>query len=139
MHGRARPRSSVEQDNMIRKRILLVEDESVARKTLGQLLSGDDHTVVEANNGAEALSLYTQDRFDLVMTDVEIPFVKGDELAARIRRLSPRQPILMITGYEKKPGPENPVDAVLNKPVGRDQLRRAMATLFSEVEEGVAA
>src|ERR1700726_3317417 len=81
------------------KRILLVEDERSVRDTLRQLLALDDHTVIEANNGAEALGLFTQDQFDVVLTDCVMPFLKGPELAARIRQLVPNQPILMITAY----------------------------------------
>ena len=62
-----------------------------------------------------------------------MPFIKGDELAARIKQLAPWQPILMITGYGKRPSLDNPVDAVLNKPVNLDQLRTATAKLLSEV------
>jgi CheY-like chemotaxis protein len=121
------------EDKILRKRILLVDDEQLVRELIGRLLSKDEHTVVEANNGAEAFSLFTRGQFDLVMTDFEIPFMKGNELAARIKQLAPWQPILMITGHGKTPGPDNPVDAVLNKPVDLDQLRTAMAKLLSEV------
>ncbi len=124
---------------MGRKRILLVEDERLAREILGRMLAQDEHTVVEANNGAEAFALFTRSRFDLVMTDFEIPFIKGDELAARIKQLAPEQPILMITAYSKRPGPNNPVDAVLSKPVDLDRLRRAMAKLLSEEVESFTA
>ena len=116
---------------MVGKRLLLVEDDRAVREMLKTALSLDASTVVEANNGAEALGLFRSGGFDLVMTDFEIPFMKGDELAARIKQLAPRQPILMITGHGKRPGPDNPVDAVLNKPVRLDQLRTAMAKLLS--------
>ena len=122
-----------EEDKVPRKRILLVDDEQQVRESVRLLLARDEHTVVEANNGAEAFSLFTTGQFDLVVTDFEIPFMKGNELAARIKQLAPRQPILMITGHGKRPAPDNPVDAVLNKPVGLDQLRTAMAKLLSEV------
>ena len=95
-------------------------------------LSIDAYTVVEANNGAEALELFRKGGFCLVMTDFEIPFMKGNELATRIKQLAPWQPILMITGHGKRPGPDNPVDAVLNKPIDLNQLRTAMAKLLSE-------
>jgi CheY-like chemotaxis protein len=129
----------MEAAESLRMRILLVEDERLVRESIGMLLSRDEHTVVEANNGAEALSLFTRGHFDLVLTDFELPFMKGNELAVRIKQLAPCQPILMITGHAKRSGPENPVDAVLNKPVNLDQLREAMAELFSEVGECVAA
>jgi CheY-like chemotaxis protein len=130
---------SMEEDTIVRRRILLVEDESLVREFIRRLLSRDEHTVVEANNGVEAFSLFTRGQFDLVMTDFEIPFMKGNELAARIKQLAPRQPIIMITGYGKRPGPDNPVDAVLNKPIHLDQLRTAMVQLLPEVEESFTA
>jgi CheY-like chemotaxis protein len=109
------------------KRILLVDDERMVRETIRQLLCLDEHTITEANNGAEALGLFTQHRYDVVLTDCVMPFLQGSELAARIKQLSPRQPVLMITGYAMKPGRHNPVDAVLRKPFDLDALRLALA------------
>jgi CheY-like chemotaxis protein len=125
------------ENRIIGKRILLVDNEQVVRELTGQLLSMDEHIVVEANNGAEALALFAKGSFDLVMTDFEIPFLKGNELATRIKQLAPRQPIIMITGYRKRPGPDNPVDAVLDKPFDLDQLRTAMAKLLSDARPGL--
>jgi len=119
----------------LRKRILLVDDERPVRESISLLLATDEHTVVEANNGAEAFSLFTTGRFDLVMTDFEIPFMKGNELAVRIKQMAPRQPILMITGHGKRRGPDNPVDAVLNKPFDLEQLRSALAKLLTGTSE----
>jgi CheY-like chemotaxis protein len=117
------------------KRILLVEDERVVREALRLFLSQDSHTVVEANNGAEAFAIFRSGHFDLVMTDFEMPFVKGNELATRIRQVVPRQPILMITAYSHRPGPENPVDAVVRKPFDATSLRKMMARLLTEPAE----
>jgi len=120
-----------EQDETpLGRHILLVEDQRIVRETVRLLLSQDDHTVVEANNGAEAFGLFTEGRFDLVVTDFEMPFVKGDELAIRIKRMSPTQPILMMTSYGHRPCRDNPVDAVLSKPFGLRGLRLAMAKLL---------
>ncbi|HEV7928172.1 MAG TPA: response regulator [Verrucomicrobiae bacterium] len=113
------------------KRILLVEDERSVRDTLRQLLCLDDHTVIEANNGAEALRLFAQDQFDVVLTDCLMPFLKGTELATRIKQISPNQPILMITAVGIRPGPHNGVDAVLRKPFDLDKLRSALAEVFA--------
>jgi len=117
------------------KRILLVEDERSVRDTLRDLLRHDDHTVVEANNGAEALSLFVKDQFDLVLTDCVMPFVRGAELAARIKHLAPDQPILMITGYDMKPGRMNPVDGVLRKPFDLTALRTAVTKALQSIQK----
>ena len=118
--------------NIIRgKRILLVDDEPGVRGSFRMILEIDEHTVTEANNGAEALDLFTRSPFDLVATDFEMPVMKGNELACRIKQLAPKQPILMITAYEKALGdPENPVDSILHKPFALDELRGAIAKLL---------
>jgi CheY-like chemotaxis protein len=115
-----------------RKRILLVDDQQSVREAISLLLSLNEHTVVEASNGAEALDLFTRHRFDLVITDFDMPKMKGNELAARIKQLSPAHPILMITAHVERLGDSNnPVDAILNKPFELGDLRQAMAKLLS--------
>lgn len=112
------------------KRILLVEDEGAVRETVKNLLTLDEHTVVEANNGAEAYSLFISNKFDLVLTDCVMPFISGDELAIRIKRLAPKQPILMITAHRFKRSAVNPVDAVLDKPFQHAQLQQEITRLL---------
>jgi CheY-like chemotaxis protein len=114
------------------KHILLVEDEAGILEAFRVMLSIDKHMVAEAKNGAHALELFAKDRFDLVLTDFAMPGMSGSELAVRIKRLAPLQPILMITGYLKELGdPQNPVDAILTKPFSLAELRQAMAKLVS--------
>lgn len=110
------------------KRILLADDQPEVRETLRLLLGLDDHTVVEAENGAEALALFVPEQFDLVITDYAMPEMKGDELASGIKRLAPTQPILMITGSAHNlPAQKNPADALLNKPFTLAALRESIA------------
>ncbi len=114
------------------KRILLVDDEPNVRNALRLMLEIDDHYVTEASHGAEALDLFTRNRFDLVTTDFQMPGMKGNELALRIKHLAPHQPILMITAHEQQLGdPRNPVDAILVKPFELDSLRQAIAKLLN--------
>jgi DNA-binding response OmpR family regulator len=113
-------------ETLLGKRILLVGDERSMRETLGHLLRLDNHTVIEANNGAEAMGLFAPDRFDLVLTDYVLPFLKGTELSARIKNLAPHQAILMITGHQMLPGRHTRVDGVLQKPFGQAELRAAL-------------
>ena len=122
----------MEQKIIRGKRILLVEDEPSVRKAFSMLLKFDGHTVTEANDGAEALDLFTKGQFDLVATDFEMPVMRGNELAVRIKKLAPTQPILMMTAYEKEIGdPENPVDGILTKPFAMGNLRGAIAKILS--------
>ena len=119
-----------ESEAALGKCILLVDDERVVRESVRTLLAKDHHIVVEANNGAEAFGMFTKGRFDLVMTDYLMPFLSGDELAARIKRLAPEQPILMITGQEYKRSPKSPVNAVLAKPFDYKSLHEELVKLL---------
>ncbi len=114
------------------KRILLVEDQQLVRAALRMMLELDGHQVTEAGNGAEALRLFTLGEFDLVVTDFEMPVMAGNQLAAGIKRLAPSLPILMVTASEgARCGAENPVDALLDKPLTVSDLRCALGKLFS--------
>ncbi len=124
-------RVTAKRRRILRKRILLVDDQRPVRDAISLLLCLDGHAVVVAGNGVEALGLFKPDSFDLVITDFEMPLMKGNELARRIRLVSPSQPILMITAYaERLDGEGNPVDAILDKPFQLEDLRQAIAELL---------
>ena len=114
------------------KRILLVDDQEDVRLTLRLLLSVDDHTIVEASNGREALDLFAPGKFDIVITDFVMPEMKGDELAKQIKRICPWQRILMVTGSSGELAPRGlRVDALLEKPFDFASLRSALARLMN--------
>jgi len=114
------------------KRILLVEDEEPLRACVRMMLQLEGHQVTEASNGAEALNLFTMGHFDLVITDLEMPMMKGNRLALDIKQLAPSLPILMITGSAKaRRDANNPVDALLNKPFTVTELNCALGKLLS--------
>jgi CheY-like chemotaxis protein len=118
------------------KRILLVDDENHVRHAFRMMLEIDEHEITEATNGTEALELFAKAQFDLVITDFEMPVMKGNEMAVRIKATAPQQPILMITAYERRRDAANPVDAIVNKPVTLRELRMAIASVLpNEVGE----
>ena len=121
-----------EQNTVLGKRILLVDDDQGARAALKLLLSIDRHTVAEATNGKEALALLTKKPFDLVIMDFFMPEMQGTQLAATIKRSAPSLPILMVTAYfEKFVDKENDIDAIMAKPFAIDDLRQAIAKLLT--------
>jgi CheY-like chemotaxis protein len=80
-------------------RILLVDDNvggSTARKTVLEELG---HKIHLASNGADALEQFSHHKFDLVVTDYKMPRMDGMELIARLRKLSPRILIVMVSGF----------------------------------------
>ena len=114
------------------KRILLVEDDPGARESIRLLLTIDRHDVVEASGSAEAIELLKSQPFDLAIIDYFMPGMRGSQLALHIREIAPALPIVMITAYlEKLAESDKPVDAVIGKPFGIAELRRAVAKLLS--------
>jgi len=112
-------------------RILIVEDEPLVREVLGVYLTEDAHKVVLAANGREGLEAFKKDEFDLVLTDRAMPEMNGDALAIEIKKLKPRQPIILLTGFgDLMAGSgEHPegVDLVVSKPFTLNTLRGAIA------------
>jgi len=112
------------------KKILLVDDEPSVSKAIRMLLEHDGFKVQIAESGEAALALYERDRFDLVITDFSMPGMTGGELAGRIKKIRPDQPIILATAsiYKLEPAnhPARVVDYVLDKPFGLRELREAI-------------
>ncbi len=83
-------------------KILVVDDSPTIRAALKALLERMGHTVVEANNGKEALQMYRQDRPGLVLIDVVMPVMDGYESARHMRETSADEwvPIIFLSSKE---------------------------------------
>lgn len=85
------------------KRILVVDDSSLIRKMLRQLLEKNDYTVAaEAVNGAEAVELYAKVKPDLVALDVTMPVMDGVEALKQIKEADPQAKVIMVTAAGQK-------------------------------------
>ena len=82
------------------ERVLLVEDEAVVRGVVERTLQRAGYRVVVATNGDEALELTESDgQFDLLITDILMPGLKGWELGRRLGERWPGLPVLYMSGY----------------------------------------
>jgi CheY-like chemotaxis protein len=81
--------------------ILLVEDEDAVRALARRVLQDCGYTIVEARDGATAVSLGEQHRgrLHLVVTDVILPGMGGREAAERLLKLQPNVKVLFLSGY----------------------------------------
>lgn len=79
--------------------ILLVDDNLNGIKARKIILEEQGYRVVTALNGLDALDLFTQQKFDLVVTDYKMPKMDGLELIMNLRTLRPELPIVLISGY----------------------------------------
>jgi chemosensory pili system protein ChpA (sensor histidine kinase/response regulator) len=80
-------------------RVLLVDDSISVRRFVGRMLTVGGFEVVTANDGAEAISKVAEGRFDVVVTDLEMPRVNGYELIEDLRRRSSTRhlPVIVLT------------------------------------------
>src|SRR6516162_6133914 len=117
-------------------RILVVDDNSAVRAITAIMLRTFGHDAIEATGGQEALDLLERDRqFDLLMVDLAMPNMHGDEFAARARELIPGVPTLFVTGYAEPGQPSQRTRReILKKPFRRAQLAEKLRHIL-----GVAA
>jgi signal transduction histidine kinase/ActR/RegA family two-component response regulator len=125
-------------------RVLLVEDDSAARRALDEFLRADGHTVLAASSGAEALRLCEGGgRIDLVVTDFVMPGMRGPELVERLRQARPGLRAIFMSGYapEETSGRGDMERAAhLQKPFDIDEfLARTRAMVAEAAGESPAA
>ncbi len=85
----------------MKERILIVEDDAAMRELLEEVLAEADFEVVTAANGRFALAHVEneQEEIDLVLTDLQMPELKGDELLAKVRQTRIETPVVVITAF----------------------------------------
>lgn len=116
---------------MVSRRVLVVDDDPLVADSIRRMLSFDGHYVETARSGEEALAKFSEGRFDLTLVDYEMPKMKGDQLAAAIKGLSPQQPVVMFTGYAEavrsSAASTAGIDLILGKPFDLAELRNTLA------------
>lgn len=80
-------------------RILIVDDEEIARKNLAHVLGKERYSVETATNGVEAVARLGEKEFDVVLTDLKMPVMDGMGILERVKASSPGTQIIVVTGY----------------------------------------
>jgi DNA-binding NtrC family response regulator len=79
--------------------ILVVDDEQIIRESLSFVLKKENYTVDEAENGKDAFKKVQDNYYDLIITDLEMPEMKGIELLENIRNMNIQSSIIVITAF----------------------------------------
>jgi CheY-like chemotaxis protein len=121
------------------RRVLLVEDETITRAHLTDILRSDGYEVTEARDGAEGLALFENEPFDVVITDLVMPQLNGFKLTARVRSLSPGTPVILVTAYVSGQAGRVIVEGeaeFLGKPIEPDILLATLKHLLGDSPSG---
>jgi len=107
-------------------RILVIDDEDYVRDILSQMLRVKGHQVVVASNGEEGIERFKNEIFDLVFTDLGMPKISGWEVGKTIKKMNPKVPIVMITGWgmelNREKMKESGINLLISKPFQFDQV-----------------
>ena len=119
-------------------RILIVDDDPLIIESVRETLRGDGHRVTAADGGQAGIDAFEAARargepFELVITDLGMPYIDGRRVAAAVKAASPNTPVVLLTGWGQRLTADNQVpphvDRVLNKPPRLRDIRAALAEL----------
>lgn len=122
-------------------RLLVVEDDKTLREGIGEYLAEFGYTVIEAKDGREAISKFNHD-INLIILDIQIPFVNGLDVLKEIRRKS-KVPVLILTAFSdaeyKIEAFTNLADGYIEKPFSLPVLKARIDSLikknFGQIEK----
>ena len=118
----------------------MVDDDPVLIKSLQDTLQEDGHLITVTHGGREGIEAFAAamrrgERFDVVVTDLGMPHVDGRKVAAAVKDISPRTPVILLTGWGQRLISTNDapahVNKVLAKPPRLHELRAAFLELIA--------
>ena len=114
--------------------VLVVDDEAPIRQIARRILEDEGYQVTEASNGLEAIALLAQGvPLDLLIADLDMPQLGGDEMVRRVRATRPDLKVLYATGHIDRLMDTRPLwegEAFLDKPFGAAGLLEAVSLLL---------
>lgn len=114
------------------RKILIVDDDPTVRSVVSEMLSMLGHEVSTADSGEKGLRIFFKNKFDVVVSDYEMPGMNGVALSTRIKAWSPSTLVVLITGAGKEiilSQKASSVDRILFKPFNLSEVDNAIRSL----------
>jgi DNA-binding response OmpR family regulator len=97
-----------------RRRVLVIDDEALIRKTVRLACEQEGYTVQEAENGREAMTSLEEFRPDIILLDLMLPDISGFDICRDIRRAGSKVPIIILSAKTEE------IDVVVGLEIGAD-------------------
>jgi DNA-binding NtrC family response regulator len=110
--------------------VLFVDDDPAILVTLPRMLRREPYQIVVAASAAQALEILQRRTIDVVVSDQQMPGMRGTELLTRVRQLHPRTARIILTGEPGRSAPQDlgcEVHRVLRKPATAGEITAAIA------------
>jgi len=121
--------------NENKKSILVIEDDAEVRSMLEDYLAYLDYEVFTAEDGLEGLKKIKSGRYDLVITDIAMPYVSGIGIISILKEEHPEIPVMAMTGYgyhAEELANEKNANAIVSKPFDIQEIKRLIEDLLEE-------
>ena len=115
------------------KTLFIIEDDNQVLSMMKNYFEYLGYKILTASNGMEGLKMVASKSYDLVITDIVMPFVSGVGILTVIKEKMPNIPVIAITAYGKNPerlAAEKQADVVLRKPFEMEKLKDHVAQLL---------
>jgi len=123
-------------------KILITEDDATIREGICAYLSEFGYEIIEACDGREALSKFESNKINLVILDIQIPFINGLDVLRRIREKS-NLPVLILTAFSdeefKITAFSNLADGYIEKPFSLPVLKARIDALITKNYENITS
>ena len=113
-------------------KVLVVDDNNDLRIVVSKMLSRLGYEVSSADSGENGLSIFLKNKFDVVLSDYEMPGMDGVAFACSVKKSSPRTPVVIMTGAGKETvfsRKSTAVDEVISKPFTLTEIDETIQNL----------
>lgn len=125
------------------RKVLIVEDDAAIREALEEAITADGHAAICACDGGDAVRLFSNGSFDLVLLDIMLPLLSGYDVCRKIREKNRAIPIIMLTAkgeeIDKVLGLELGADDYVTKPFGVREILARIHAAFRRQEVASSA
>jgi CheY-like chemotaxis protein len=117
---------------MAKAALLLVDDDEMSSQILGFILADEGYEVEQAATGGAAIEKYEQKKYDVIFLDYILPDMKGNDVAKRLKQISPAAKIVLLSGFSSEDNQAGDFYArVLLKPVPPDVIVKTIAEILA--------